>query len=94
MAPSDGFSTLCTAACVILGIIFGRRLARWHFDAIYMMGALLGFVGLMLRTNALGRTRSRKAYTPEGNIYDFTPGLAVAATGIVVILAALYAYFW
>lgn len=82
------------AACVILGIIFGRRLARWHFDAIYMMGALLGFVGLMLRTNALGRTRSRKAYTPEGNIYDFTPGLAVAATGIVVILAALYAYFW
>lgn len=82
------------ATCVILGIIFGRRLARWHFDAIYMMGALLGFVGLMLRTNALGKTRSRKAYTPEGNIYDFTPGLAVAATGIVVILAALYAYFW
>lgn len=82
------------AACIILGIIFGRRLARWHFDAIYMMGALLGFVGLMLRTNALGRTRSRKAYTPEGNIYDFTPGLAMAATGIVVILASLYAYFW
>ena len=80
--------------CIILGITLGKRLAVYHFDAIYMMGALLAFLGLMLRTNILSKTKSRKAYTPEGNIFEFTPGLTIGAIGIVAILAALYAYFW
>lgn len=80
--------------CVIIGLTAGDRLACYHFDAIYMMAALLGFVGLMLRTNATSSTRSRKAYTPETGIFGFSTGLTAGAIGIVTILAALYIYFW
>ena len=82
------------AICFVAAMVFGRKLAIYHFDAIYMMGTLLAFLGLMLRTNALSRTRSRRAYVTEGDIFSFTPWLAIGASGIIVILAGLYIYFW
>lgn len=82
------------ALCIALGIIFGERWARYHFDAIYMLAALLGFIALILRTNALSPTRSSRAYTIGGKAFDFSPGLTVGALGIVIILTAIYAFFW
>ena len=82
------------ALSVLSGILFGERWARYHFDAVYMLGALLGFVGIILYTNGTSRTRSRRAYAIGGPIFDFTPGLTVGALGIVIILTAIYAVFW
>lgn len=82
------------AICIILGIVFCERWAIYHFDAIYMLGVLLGFIGLILRTNGTSPTRSNRAYSIGGKLFAFTPGLTVGALGIVVILMVIYALFW
>lgn len=86
--------TLLAAASIAAGAAFGKCWARYHFDAIFMLGTLLGFIALIVWTNAASPTKSRRAYTTDRDTFAFTPGLTVAAWGIVVILTAIYALFW
>lgn len=86
--------TLLAAASIAAGAAFGKCWARYHFDAIFMLGTLLGFIALIVLTNAASPTKSRRAYTTDRDTFAFSPGLTVAAWGIVVILTAIYALFW
>lgn len=86
--------TLLAAASIAVGAAFGKCWARYHFDAIFMLGTLLGFIALIIWTNAASPTKSRRAYTTDRDTFAFSPGLTVAAWGIVVILTAIYALFW
>lgn len=86
--------TLLAAASIAAGAAFGKCWARYHFDAIFMLGTLLGFIALIVWTNAASPTKSRRAYTADRDTFAFSPGLTVAAWGIVVILTAIYALFW
>ncbi len=86
--------TLLAAASIAAGAAFGKCWARYHFDAIFMLGTLLGFIALIVWTNAASPTKSRRAYTTDRDTFAFSPGLTVAAWGIVVILTAIYALFW
>lgn len=86
--------TLLAAASIAAGAAFGKCWARHHFDAIFMLGTLLGFIALIVWTNAASPTKSRRAYTTDRDTFAFSPGLTVAAWGIVVILTAIYALFW
>ena len=86
--------TLLAAASIAAGAAFGKCWARYHFDAIFMLGTLLGFIALIVWTNAASPTKSRRAYTTDRETFAFSPGLTVAAWGIVVILTAIYALFW
>lgn len=86
--------TLLAAASIAAGAAFGKCWARYHFDAIFMLGTLLGFIALIVWTNAASPTKSRSAYTTDRDTFAFSPGLTVAAWGIVVILTSIYALFW
>lgn len=86
--------TLLAAASIAAGAAFGKCWARYHFDAIFMLGTLLGFIALIVWTNAASPTKSHRAYTTDRDTFAFSPGLTVAAWGIVVILTAIYALFW
>lgn len=86
--------TLLAAASIAAGAAFGKCWARYHFDEIFMLGTLLGFIALIVWTNAASPTKSRRAYTTDRDTFAFSPGLTVAAWGIVVILTAIYALFW
>lgn len=86
--------TLLAAASIAAGAAFGKCWASYHFDAIFMLGTLLGFIALIVWTNAASPTKSRLAYTTDRDTFAFSPGLTVAAWGIVVILTAIYALFW
>ena len=86
--------TLLAAASIAAGAAFGKCWARYHFDAIFMLGTLLGFIALIGWTNAASPTKSHRAYTTDRDTFAFSPGLTVAAWGIVVILTAIYALFW
>lgn len=86
--------TLLATASIAAGAAFGKCWARYHFDAIFMLGTLLGFIALIVWTNAASPTKSRRAYTTDRDTFAFSPGLTVAAWGIVVILTAIYALFW
>ena len=76
--------TLLAAASIAAGAAFGKCWARYHFDAIFMLGTLLGFIALIVWTNAASPTKSRRAYTTDRETFAFSPGLTVAAWGIVV----------
>ena len=48
--------TLLAAASIAAGAAFGKCWARYHFDAIFMLGTLLGFIALIVWTNAASPT--------------------------------------
>ena len=82
------------AISAILGIIFSGPYSYLAFEAIFMMAAMFGFVGIILYTNAKSKWTDPKAYAYKPELFKMNPGLTIGSIGIVVILVALYAYFW
>ncbi len=82
------------AVCAILGIIYSKPLKDYAFEAIFMLAALLAFVGYIIHTNATSPTKDEKAYENSPELFHFNGGLILGSIGIVVILVITYAYFW
>ncbi|MDR0954777.1 MAG: sodium/solute symporter [Rikenellaceae bacterium] len=82
------------ALCFILGLIYSAPLAQYAFQAIFMLGVLLAFVGLMLIMNGKAKFKDANAYEYDLDLFRMDKGLIVGAIGVVVILLVLYAYFW
>jgi len=82
------------AVCFLLGAIFSAPLAKYAFQAIFLMGTLFAFVGIMLLTNGKAKMKDAQAYEYDLNMFQVGPGLMAGAIGIVVILVVVYAYFW
>ena len=80
--------------CAILGLIYSVPLKGLAFEAIFVMAALLAFVGLMLYTNGKAKLKAATAYEYDLGLFRVNGGLIAGAIGVVVILVALYAYFW
>lgn len=83
-----------SAICIVLGIIFSGKYKAYAFEAIFMMAAMLAFVGIMLYTNAKSKYKDPKAYEYDTTLFRMNKGLVAGSIGIVAILVALYAYFW
>ncbi|MDL2230455.1 sodium/sugar symporter [Alistipes sp. OttesenSCG-928-L06] len=82
------------AVCFILGAIFSVPLQAYAFQAIFVMGTLFAFVGIMLITNGKGKLKDSNAYEYDIALFKTSPGLVLGAIGIVAILVVVYAYFW
>lgn len=92
------FATLAVVA-LAAGIIwgtdwFGVGLQSLGFHSIFMMAFLMAFLALIMYTNANSPTQDAKAYDYNPKLFETDRGFAVGAMGIVVIIVALYAYFW
>lgn len=73
---------------------FGQDLMHLGFHSIFMMTFLLAFVSLIMFTNEQSTRKDPRAYEFQPELFK-TDGIFFAgATGIVVIICALYAYFW
>lgn len=83
-----------SAICFILGIIFSKPYSHLAFEAIFTMATFLGFIGLILFTNAKSEYKDKKAYDYEPELFEMSAGLKWASLGIVVILVVIYAVFW
>lgn len=83
-----------SAICFILGAIYSVPLKQYAFQAIFMMATLLGFIGLMLCMNGKAKFKDANAYEYDLGLFKMNGGLVLGAIGVVVILLALYAYFW
>jgi SSS family solute:Na+ symporter len=64
------------------------------FHSIFMLTFLFLFLAVILRTNALSSTQHAKAYDFEPELFETDGKFALGAIGIVLIIVALYAYFW
>lgn len=74
--------------------LFGHSLAHLGFHSIFMMTFLLAFVSIILYTNATSTVKDSLAYDYHPELFKTDGIFFVGAAGIVVIIVALYAYFW
>jgi len=93
-----GFA-ISSAVAFIAGIIwgtpiFGFNLLNLGFNSIFMLSFLLGFLSLIMFSNATTETKDEKAYEIEPDVFKTDGKFALGAIGVVVIIATLYAYFW
>ncbi|GAO29268.1 sodium:solute symporter family transporter [Geofilum rubicundum] len=87
------------AVTFIAGVIWGTPLFDFNllnlgFNSIFMMSALLVFLSIIMFTNASSGRQDDKAYDFEPDLFDTDGKFAAGAFGIVLIIVALYAYFW
>ena len=82
------------AVCYVLGAMYSVPLKQYAFEAIFVMGTLFAFVGIMLLTNGKAKAKDSKAYEYDMNLFQISPGLILGALGLVAVLIAVYAYFW
>jgi SSS family solute:Na+ symporter len=59
-----------------------------------MMAFMMAFLAVIMYTNAKSPTKDAKSYEFDPTLFETDKGFLVGAIGIVVIIAALYAYFW
>lgn len=93
-----GFAILA-AICLVAGVIFGTdlfgmSLKNLGFDSIFMMVFMLAFLSIIMFTNASSPKMDAKSYEFNPSLFKTDSGFFLGAMGIVVIIAALYAFFW
>ncbi len=74
--------------------LFGMGLLHLGFHSIFMMTAMLGFLSVIMYTNAKSGKQDSKAYEYDPEIIKTDNTFLVLAMGIVLIIVSLYAYFW
>lgn len=93
------FFAVAAAVCLICGVVFGTEwfglsLRNIGFHSIFMLTFLLGFLSIIMFTNANSPKKDAKAYELNTALFKTDTGFLLGAIGIVVIIAALYAVFW
>ncbi len=88
-----------SALSLVLGLLFGTDLFGMSlrdigFHSIFMMVFLMAFLGIIFQTNATSETQDPKAYHYQPELFKTDGTFLIGAMGIVVIIVALYAYFW
>jgi SSS family solute:Na+ symporter len=74
--------------------LFGMGMLDLGFHSIFLLTFLFSFLGIILRTNAQSTRQHAKAYDFDPGLFQTDAKFAVGAMGIVLIIVALYAYFW
>lgn len=74
--------------------LFGMSLRSIGFHSIFMTVFMMGFLSIIMHTNAKSTSKSPKAYNFEPELFKTDKSFFVGAMGIVVIIVALYAIFW
>lgn len=88
-------SVLSLAAGLIWGTaLFGVSLVHLGFHSIFMMTFLLAFLSLIMYTNGVSLKKDPKSYDFQPELFKTDGVFLLGASGIVVIIVGLYAYFW
>ena len=85
--------------CLISGLIWGTNLfgcgiLNLGFESIFVLVFLLGFVSVIMFSNACTTTQDDNAYEIKTDLFETNKGFFIGALGIVIIIATLYAVFW
>ncbi|MBN2596836.1 sodium:solute symporter family transporter [Labilibaculum sp.] len=88
-----------TALTLVSGFVwgtdwFGMSLTHLGFHSIFMMTFMMAFLAIIMFTNAKSKKQDSKAYSYEPELFQTDRTFLFVAMGIVLIIVALYAYFW
>ena len=97
-AAGWGFA-IAAVLTFVLGLIFGTEffgcsLRNLGFHSIFLLTFLLGFLSVIMFTNGTSTTKDDKAYDIDLKLFETNKSFFFGAMGIVVIIVALYAFFW
>jgi SSS family solute:Na+ symporter len=84
---------------LVAGIIWGTELFNFNlvhlgFNSIFLMTFMMAFLAIIMFTNAKSDSKDDKAYDFDPTLFETDNKFLFGAMGIVVIIVALYAYFW
>ena len=87
---------VCAAVCLIAAIIgvINPVLRGWGFEALFFLAAILGVLGLYLRSNAKDKVQDAKAVGIDLELFKTDKTFNWGALGVIVILAILYIFLW
>ncbi len=93
-----GFA-VASGVTFVAGLIWGTNLFDFNllnlgFHSIFMMSFMLAFLSVIMYTNVKTKKQDDKAYSFNASLFKTDKNFLIGAIGIVVIIAALYAYFW
>jgi len=74
--------------------IFGCSMRHLGFHSIFMATFMMGFLSIIMFTNAKSGIKDAKSYDIDLDLFNTDRKFLIGAIGIVVIIVALYAYFW
>ncbi|WP_320018169.1 sodium/solute symporter [Labilibaculum manganireducens] len=90
-----GLTIITFVAGIVWGTdLFGVSLAHLGFHSIFMMTFMMAFLAVIMFTNANSKKQDGKAYSFDPELFQTDKTFFISAMGIVVIIVALYAYFW
>ncbi len=95
-----GWGFAITAAIMLVaGLIwgtdlFGMSLNNLGFNSIFMTVFMMAFLSIIMFTNASSSKQDAKAYNINLDLFETDGKFLLGAMGIIVIITALYAYFW
>ena len=87
---------ICAAACLVAAIygVIDPVLRSWGFEAMFFLAAILGVLGLYLRSNAKDKVQDAKAVGIDLVLFRTDKTFNIGALGVIVILLILYIFLW
>ncbi len=87
---------ICAAVCLIAAIygVINPVLRTWGFEAMFFLAAILGVLGLYLRSNAKDKVQDAKAVGIDLVLFRTDKTFNIGALGVIVILLILYIFLW
>ena len=87
---------ICAVICLIFAIygVINPVLCGWGFEALFFLAAMLGVLGLYLRSNAKDKVQDAKAVGIDLELFKTDKSFNWGALGVLVILAILYIFLW
>jgi SSS family solute:Na+ symporter len=92
-----GLGARIIAAAMLAGLViafFVQQYKKLALDAVYVLIAGFILLGLIIVLNNKLRIMNEKAIIIKQGIFKTSPAFNIAATGIIGLLALLYAFFW
>ena len=86
----------CAAICLVAAIygVIDPVLRGWGFEALFFLAAILGVLGLYLRSNAKDKVQDAKAVGIDLALFRTDRTFNLGALGVIVILFILYVSLW
>lgn len=87
---------ICAAVCLAFGIygMTSPELRNWGVESVFFLTAMLGVLGLYLRSNAKDKIQHAKCVSVDLSLFRTDRAFNIGAIGVLVILAVLYYALW